>query len=25
MIHFIPIDENQILPRFRPDGSMIYF
>jgi uncharacterized surface protein with fasciclin (FAS1) repeats len=25
MIHFIPVDENQILPRFRPDGSMIYF
>lgn len=25
MIHFIPIDENQILPRFRPDGNMIYF
>ncbi len=25
MIHFIPIDENQILPRFRPDGTMIYF
>lgn len=25
MIHFIPIDENQILPRFRPDGTRIYF
>jgi hypothetical protein len=25
MIHFIPIDQDQILPRFRPDGSMIYF
>ncbi|HEY5772748.1 MAG TPA: fasciclin domain-containing protein [Chitinophagaceae bacterium] len=25
MIHFIPVDENQVLPRFRPDGSMIYF
>jgi uncharacterized surface protein with fasciclin (FAS1) repeats len=25
MIHFIPVDENQILPRFRPDGTMIYF
>lgn len=24
MIHFIPIDENQILPRFRPDGTKIY-
>ena len=24
MIHFIPVDENQILPRFRPDGTMIY-
>ena len=24
MIHFIPIDENHILPRFRPEGSMIY-
>jgi uncharacterized surface protein with fasciclin (FAS1) repeats len=24
MIHFIPIDEDQILPRFRPDGSKIY-
>lgn len=22
MIHFIPIDENQIVPRFAPDGSM---
>lgn len=25
MIHFIPVDENQILPRFKPDGTMIYF
>lgn len=25
MIHFIPINENQILPRFRPDGTMVYF
>ena len=25
MIHFIPVDENQILPRFRPDGTMVYF
>ena len=25
MIHFIPVNDNQILPRFRPDGSMIYF
>lgn len=24
MIHFIPIDQDQILPRFRPDGTMIY-
>jgi uncharacterized surface protein with fasciclin (FAS1) repeats len=24
MIHFIPIDENQILPRFRPDGTKIF-
>ncbi|MFD2888686.1 fasciclin domain-containing protein [Chitinophaga cymbidii] len=24
MIHFIPIDENQILPRFRIDGSKVY-
>lgn len=24
MIHFIPIDQNQILPRFRPDGSLIW-
>ncbi len=24
MIHFIPVDENQILPRFRPDGSKIF-
>lgn len=25
MIHFIPVDEDQILPRFRPDGTKIYF
>jgi uncharacterized surface protein with fasciclin (FAS1) repeats len=25
MIHFIPIDEPQVLPRFRPNGEMIYF
>lgn len=25
MIHFIPVDENQILPRFRPDGTKVYF
>lgn len=25
MIHFIPVDENQVLPRFRPDGTMVYF
>lgn len=25
MIHFIPIDEDQILPRFRPTGEPIYF
>jgi uncharacterized surface protein with fasciclin (FAS1) repeats len=24
MIHFIPVDENQILPRFKPDGSKIF-
>jgi uncharacterized surface protein with fasciclin (FAS1) repeats len=24
MIQFIPIDENQILPRFRPDGSLVW-
>lgn len=24
MIHFIPIEENQILPRFKPDGTKIY-
>lgn len=24
MIHFIPIDQDQVLPRFRPDGTMIY-
>lgn len=25
MIHFIPVDENQVLPRFRPDGTQIFF
>lgn len=25
MIHFIPIDQDQVLPRFRPTGEMIYF
>jgi hypothetical protein len=25
MIHFIPIDQNQVLPRLTPDGSFIYF
>lgn len=25
MIHFIPVDEDQILPRFRPDGTKVYF
>jgi uncharacterized surface protein with fasciclin (FAS1) repeats len=25
MIHFIPVDENQVLPRFRPTGEKIYF
>lgn len=24
MIHFIPVDEDQILPRFRPDGTKIF-
>ena len=24
MIHFIPVTDNQILPRFRPDGTPIY-
>ncbi len=24
MIHFIPIDENQVLPRFQPDGTKIF-
>ncbi len=24
MIHFIPIDQNQVLPRLKPDGSFIY-
>jgi len=25
MIHFIPIDEDQILPRFKPSGEKIYY
>ena len=25
MIHIIPVDEDQILPRFQPDGTKIYF
>jgi hypothetical protein len=25
MIQFIPVDENQVLPRFKPDGTKIYF
>ena len=25
MIHFIPVEQDQILPRFRPDGTMIFF
>jgi len=25
MIHFIPVDENQVLPRFQPNGTKIYF
>jgi hypothetical protein len=25
MIHFIPMDEDQVLPRFQPDGTKIYF
>jgi len=25
MIHFIPVDENQVLPRFRPTGEKIFF
>jgi hypothetical protein len=25
MIHFIPVDENQVLPRFSTDGSKNYF
>jgi uncharacterized surface protein with fasciclin (FAS1) repeats len=25
MIHFIPVNENQVLPRFKPDGSKIFF
>ncbi|MEY3577928.1 MAG: hypothetical protein RL394_1513, partial [Bacteroidota bacterium] len=24
MIHFIPIDQNQVLPRLKPNGSFIY-
>ena len=24
MIHFIPIDEEQVLPRFLPDGTKVY-
>lgn len=24
MIQFIPVDENQVLPRFKPDGAKIY-
>lgn len=24
MIHFIPVDENQVLPRFKPDGSQLF-
>ena len=24
MIHFIPVDDNQILPRFAPDGTLVY-
>jgi hypothetical protein len=24
MIHFIPVTDNQVLPRFRPDGTPIY-
>ena len=24
MIHFIPVDENQVLPRFKSDGTKIY-
>jgi uncharacterized surface protein with fasciclin (FAS1) repeats len=25
MIHFIPVDDNQVLPRFKPDGTKIFF
>lgn len=25
MVHFIPINQNQYLPRFKPDGTMIYY
>lgn len=24
MIHFIPVDENQVLPRFKPDGTKLF-
>jgi hypothetical protein len=24
MIHFIPVDQNQVLPRFAPDGTKIW-
>lgn len=24
MIHFIPVNDNQILPRFRPDGTQVF-
>ncbi|AXY75950.1 DUF5108 domain-containing protein [Paraflavitalea soli] len=24
MIHFIPVDQNQLVPRFRPDGTKVY-
>jgi hypothetical protein len=24
MIHFIPLDENQILPRFKSDGTQVF-
>ena len=24
MIHFIPVDQNQIFPRFKPDGTKVY-
>jgi hypothetical protein len=25
MIHFIPVDEDQVLPRFQADGTKIYY